>query len=333
MKRVTIYDVAKEAGVSLATVSRVINDSSVVKEGTRKKVEEAIASLGYKPNAIAQGLALQKTTMIGLIVPDTSFTYTGQIINGLLDVSKIYNYSVVLHTITEGISDVDKIIDVIIKSHVDGVIIYSDKIKDDAINLLKEYNIPIVVIGDRISADRICSVFVDVEEEMYNLVKKYLAKGIDDIAVLQDRKNKSSTKEMANGVAKAFKEVGKEFNNFVEIPSGARSSYKFLCEYFKTHKHQLFLVNRDSQAFATINAARENNISVPEDMELVCAIDTKYNSMVRPTVTSFTLPDYDLGAVAMRLMTKMLMDEEVEDREKKFNYIFSPRGTTTLVND
>lgn len=88
MKRVTIYDVAREAGVSLATVSRVINDSSVVKPATRKKVEDAIAMLGYKPNAIAQGLALQKTTTIGLIVPDTSFTYTGQIINGLLDVSK-----------------------------------------------------------------------------------------------------------------------------------------------------------------------------------------------------------------------------------------------------
>ena len=90
MKRVTIYDVAKEAGVSLATVSRVINDSTVVKSATKQKVEDAIMRLGYKPNAIAQGLALQKTTMIGLIVPDTSFIYTGQIINGLLDVSKIY---------------------------------------------------------------------------------------------------------------------------------------------------------------------------------------------------------------------------------------------------
>ena len=87
MKRVTIYDVAKEAGVSLATVSRVINGLEIVREETRKKVEEAIDRLGYKPNAIAQGLALQKSTTIALIVPEASFGYTGQIINGLIDVA------------------------------------------------------------------------------------------------------------------------------------------------------------------------------------------------------------------------------------------------------
>ena len=88
MKRVTIYDVAKEAGVSLATVSRVINGSNVVKGGTRERVQAAVDKLGYKPNAIAQGLALQKSTTIGLVVPEASFTYTGQIINGLIDVAK-----------------------------------------------------------------------------------------------------------------------------------------------------------------------------------------------------------------------------------------------------
>ena len=70
MKKITVYDVAKEANVSLATVSRVMNGSSVVKEATRVKVEEAIARLGYRPNALAQGLALQRATTIGLIFPE-----------------------------------------------------------------------------------------------------------------------------------------------------------------------------------------------------------------------------------------------------------------------
>ena len=328
MKRVTIYDVATEAGVSLATVSRVINDSTVVKESTKRKVEEAIMRLGYKPNAIAQGLALQKTTMIGLIVPETSFTYTGQVINGLLDVSKIYNYNVVLHTITDGISDVDKIIDVIIKSRVDGVIIYSDKIGDEAINTLNEYNIPIVVIGKKISAEIICSVYVDVEKAIYELVIQYLDKGIRDIAVLQDRKNEASSHSMVAGAKKAFEEKGLTFDNYIPIPKEERSSYRFLEKYFKEHKHQLLIVNRDSQAMATLNAAKENGIKVPEDMEVVCAIDTKYNSMVRPTISAYTAPAYDLGAVGMRLMTKMLQDEVVDDKEKRLTYLFVARGTT-----
>ncbi|MBE6104182.1 MAG: LacI family transcriptional regulator, partial [Erysipelotrichaceae bacterium] len=73
-KRVTIYSVAREAGVSLATVSRVINESDAVKEDTKRRVQEAIIKLGYKPNAVAQGLALKKTTNIALIIPDSSFT-------------------------------------------------------------------------------------------------------------------------------------------------------------------------------------------------------------------------------------------------------------------
>ena len=96
-KKVTIYSVAHEAGVSLATVSRVINDSSLVKEETKKKVEDAIVRLGYRPNAVAQGLALKKTTVIALVIPDSSFLYMGKIINGLLDVAKIYKYNIMLY--------------------------------------------------------------------------------------------------------------------------------------------------------------------------------------------------------------------------------------------
>ena len=157
MKRVTIYEVAKEADVSLATVSRVINGSDIVKEATRKRVEEAINKLGYRPNAIAQGLALQRSTTIGLIVPEASFTYIGQIINGLSDVAKIYDYNIILHTITEGITNIREVINEVIKSRVDGVILYCDTVLDDATKLLEEYSIPMVVLGTGISSDSVCS--------------------------------------------------------------------------------------------------------------------------------------------------------------------------------
>lgn len=330
MKRVTIYEVAKEAGVSLATVSRVINGSEVVKAPTKAKVEEAIKKLGYKPNAIAQGLALSKTTTIGLIIPEASFTYTGQVINGLLDVAKIYKYNIMLHTITEGITDVEKIIDVIIKSRVDGVIIYSDKITDDSISTLNDYNIPIVVISNRVSSESVCSVYVDFEKAICELCSKYIANGVTDIALLEDRKNVNTTKQMIAGAKRAFSNNGLSFENYIAIPKEYRSSYKYVSDYFKDHRHQLVIANRDSQAMAVLNAARENGISVPEDMEVVCVIDTKYNSMVRPTISSFSIPSYDLGAVSMRLMTKLLQNEEVEDKEKCLNYLFTTRQTTKV---
>ena len=328
MKRVTIYDVAKEAKVSLATVSRVINGLEIVREDTRLRVNEAIEKLGYKPNAIAQGLALQKTTTIALVVPEASFSYTGQIINGLLDVAKIYKYNIMLHTVSEGIVEIGEIIDTIIKSRVDGVVIYNDKLIYDELKALTNYQFPIVLIGNKMSTNNICSVYVDLEKAVYELVSEYLDKGKGDIAIVQDRKNKYMIEQLIKGATTAYERRGLVFEQYIEIPQEYRSSYQYLKEYFKTRRHDLVIAYRDSQALAVANAAAENDIKVPEELEIVCIIDSKYNSMVRPQLSSFTIPSDDLGAVSMRVMTKMLKQDEFDDREIELSYLFTPRQTT-----
>ena len=328
MKRVTIYDVAKEAGVSLATVSRVINGSDVVKAPTREKVEAAINKLGYKPNAIAQGLALQKTTTIGLVVPEASFTYTGQIINGLIDVAKIYNYNIMFHTMTSGIVYVNDVIESIIKSRVDGVVIYNDKLSPADVETLSQYNIPIVFVGYKISGPKIGSVYVDIANAIYELCMQYIQQGKTDIAILEDRKHPYAISQMVEGAKRAFKDSGLEFTSFLEIPNEDRTSYKFMSKYMKEHKHDLIIANRDSQATAVVNAARENGVDVPNDMEVVCVIDTKYNAMVRPQISSFFIPSYDLGAISMRIMTKMLQNDDIDDKEIELSYLYTPRQST-----
>ena len=90
----------------------------------------------------------------------------------------------------------------------------------------------------------------------------------------------------------------------------------------------MVIAYRDSQALAVANAATENDIKVPEELEIVCIIDSKYNSMVRPQLSSFTFPSYDLGAVSMRVMTKMLKQDNFDDREIELSYLFTPRQTT-----
>jgi LacI family transcriptional regulator len=331
MKRVTIYDVASEANVSLATVSRVINGLEIVREDTRIKVQEAIEKLGYKPNAVAQGLALQKTTTIALVVPEASFNVTGQIINGLLDVAKIYKYSIVLHTTTEGILEINETVENIIKSRVDGVIIYNDKLLHDDLSELKRYQYPIVIIGNRMSDESIASVFVDIEKASYDIAKAYLDVNKDNIAIIEDRKNPFAITSMVKGIKRAFAEANKDSFHYVEIPQNYRSSYEYLKGYFKNHKHDLILTHRDSQALATINAASENNIQVPEQCEVICMIDTKYNSMVRPQLSSIVIPSYDLGAVAMRIMTKLLHNEVLTEKEIELSYVFN-RRQSSLIN-
>lgn len=330
MKRITIYDVAKEADVSLATVSRVINGSEVVREDTRVKVQEAIEKLGYKPNAIAQGLALQKTTTIALIVPEASYFYTGQIINGLIDVAKIYKYNIMLHTTTEGITEMNDIIENIIKSRADGVVIFNDKLNKDELAQLTRYQVPIVVIGNPMSDETVGSVYVDYAKLAYEYTVGCIEKGKTKIALVEDRKNPQMIKQLHIGITKAFQEKGMEFDSFISIPKEYRSSYLFLKEYMKQGaQHDVVITYRDSQAMAVMNTAKEAGISIPDDMELVCILDSKYNTMARPQISGFKIPDYDLGAVAMRLLTKMLHDEnEVSDKEIELSYIFMPRKST-----
>ncbi|NLC55193.1 MAG: LacI family transcriptional regulator [Erysipelothrix sp.] len=331
MKKVTIYDVAAEADVSLATVSRVINGSDLVKDTTRLRVEAAIDKLGYKPNAVARSLALKRSTTIALVVPEASFGFTGQIINGLLDVAKIYNYNIYLHTITEGIVDIKDVIDNIIKSRVDGVVIYNDRLGNVDIEALATYDIPIVFIGNKLKSDNISSVYVDIEMAIFELAQKFLDEGVKEISVLQDRKNEYAASQIVSGVEKACKANGSVFDHYIEIPQEYRSSYAFLSEYFKTNKPEVIIANRDSQAIAVINAAQEAGYRVPEDIQVVCVIDTKYNKMLRPQLSSFAMPSYDLGAVAMRMMTKQLDDsvpEEEINHNIELSYVYTPRKST-----
>lgn len=330
MKRITIYDVANEANVSLATVSRVINGSDVVREDTRVKVQEAIEKLGYKPNAIAQGLALQKTTTVALIVPDASFLYTGQVIGGLIDVAKIYKYNMTLHTATEGITEMNDIIESIIKSRADGVVILNDKLDREELDTLTKYETPIVVIGNRMAEDVIGSVYVDYSKLAYETTKEYLDKGLSKIALVEDRKNPAMIAMMDKGMKKAYKEAGISYDYFIKIPTDYRSSYTYLKDVITKESHpEVVLAYRDSQAIATLNVAKEAGINVPDEMELICVLDSKYNSMMRPEISGFKIPDYDQGAVAMRLLTKLLHDEtENIDKEIELSYIFNKRGST-----
>lgn len=331
MKTVTIYEVAKEANVSLATVSRVINGSNLVKEKTRLAVEKAILKLGYKPNAMAQGLVLKKTTTIALIVPESSFSYISQLMLGICAVSKIYNYNVHLYTISEGISSLKEIVDSVIKTRADGVVYVDNSYLDttDLINALKEYSIPIVLIGSKINDKNVCSVYIDYESAIKEICDRYLDKGITDIKVLEDRRNMSITNQMINGAKRSFEEHKIKFDNYLEYSNDERSSFKFLRSYFKIKKPcKLMIVSRDSQALACLNAARENGINVPEDMEIICLNESKYTSMVRPKISGLEVQSYDLGSVAMRVIQKMLSNEVVEDKQKVLGYLYRDRETT-----
>lgn len=314
MKRITIYDVAKEADVSLATVSRVINDSNVVREDTRQRVQEVIERLGYKPNAVAQGLALSKTTTVSIVMSEKLLAYNAKILNGLMDVANVYHYNVMFHTTSQGISKMQDVIESIIKSRVDGVILFNDNFTEDEMVVLNEYKIPTVIVGSRFDGtrhDHVGNVFVDFEKLAYDLVKECFEKGIEDIALVEDKLNLSMMKQVKAGMKRAFDEAGKTFDHVLTYDDTYKTSYEFFTDYFSSHKPpKMALALRDSQAIAMLNAAKEHDLKVPEDFEIITILDSKYLPMVRPSISAYNIPEYDLGAIAMRMLTKMLVEDE-----------------------
>ena len=150
MKKVTIYDVAREAGVSLATVSRVINGSTVVRDKTKQKVLEVIERLDFKPNDIARGLATSKTTTIAIVFPQSLFAHVKDMIGGIGDTGRTHlDYNINIYT-TDDIGDENTVADIterLVKSRVDGAILFNNENIDEMIESIVKYKLPIVVIG------------------------------------------------------------------------------------------------------------------------------------------------------------------------------------------
>ncbi|MGQ0452835.1 LacI family DNA-binding transcriptional regulator, partial [Bacillus sp. SS-TM] len=142
---VTIYDVAREANVSMATVSRVVNGNPNVKPTTRKKVLEAIDRLGYRPNAVARGLASKKTTTVGVIIPDISNTFYAELARGIEDIATMYKYNIILSNSDQNKEKEFHLLNTMLGKQVDGIVFMGEDITDIHIEEFKKSPVPIVL--------------------------------------------------------------------------------------------------------------------------------------------------------------------------------------------
>src|SRR5690625_927118 len=139
---VTIYDVAREANVSMATVSRVVNGNPNVKPTTRKKVLDTIERLGYRPNAVARGLASKKTTTVGAIIPDISSVFFSELARGIEDIATMYKYNVILSNSDQNKNKELHLIDTMLEKQVDGIVFMGGEITEEHIQQFKTANVP-----------------------------------------------------------------------------------------------------------------------------------------------------------------------------------------------
>lgn len=315
MSNATIYDVAGAAGVSLATVSRVLNNPEKVKEETRQRVLKVIDELGYRPNVIARGLASRKTTTVGVIVSDMTRASVAEMLAGISDIAMTYKYSIKLFTLREEMDVVDALQNVVAEQ-VDGILYLNDELSEDNVVIIKEMfkknRIPCVFANVTSTDPEVPTVSIDYEEAGYELTNLLIGNNRKEIYLLSTARNYSVNDLKEAGYLKAMKEANLE-------PKVFRTSGDTLINkphfetFFENRTVDGAIGVRDSIAVSFMNIAIDFGKKVPQDLSVAGFQNTKYAQLARPAMTSIDVPVYDIGAVGMRLLTKLMSKEAVDE--------------------
>ncbi|CCQ97101.1 PurR family transcriptional regulator [[Clostridium] ultunense Esp] len=316
---VTIKDVAKLAGVSISTVSRVINNSKPVSLEVRRKVLEAIDELGYKPNEVARSLVTRKSNLIGVIITDIGNSYIAQMVRGIEEVGRMYKYDIVLSS-SYGNPDTEKKFAQLLRSkQVEGIILVSEKNNDEVIKEIEDFRIPFVYLNKYYSNLNTPTVSIDNFEASFKMTKYLLGLGHEKIlyTTAQEENEASLEKFKIDGYKKAIRDNGKN-KGFLYSANGfgIDDGYNMgedVIKLVKENNITAVFCCQDELAIGLINYCYDNHIKVPEDLSICGYGDTKIASIYRPKLTTVKEPYYDIGAVAIRRIIKKLKDEEIEE--------------------
>lgn len=317
VSNITIYDVAREAGVSMATVSRVVNGNPNVKPSTRTKVLEAIEKLNYRPNAVARGLASKKTTTVGVIIPDISNIFFAELARGIEDIATMYKYNIILSNSDQNKEKELNLMNALLAKQVDGILFMGSKISEEHVAEFKRSPVPIVLAATMDKEKQIPSVNIDYEKAAFDAVSHLIGHGNEKIAVVLSELDESSNEwKKLNGYREALQAhqlpINEEF--IVSIGQGYGAGMKAMEKLLQAEeKPTAIFACTDELALGVIHAAQDHGYDIPQDFEVIGFDNTRLAEMVRPTLTSVVQPMYDIGAVAMRLLTKYMNKEKVEE--------------------
>lgn len=325
--RVTIYQVAQAAGVSLATVSRVINKQGNVTEATRTKVEETIKRLGYKPSGLAQALATNRTTNIGVVIPSANYVYIANMLNGISEVAKEQGFVLTLFTTGRSREDALAMIEKVIVSHVDGAIIFDDELDEEDIEKINSYSCPTIVVNKKIVGERVGCINFSYGAVLEKLIKDYYSKENQNPMTFIHVHNAGRLLTHAERrFVATHQEIGKDYK-IMNVDDSYSRTYTDFNHYFENHKKGYFIAYRDSTAAAIVNAATDSGLRVPEDIEVVSLIGTKYGYIVRPQITSLVLDWQEVGKRSMYMLIDLIR-RELEEKSYKFDARLVERQST-----
>jgi LacI family transcriptional regulator, galactose operon repressor len=315
-----IKDVAREANVSVATVSRVINNIPLVNDETKKKVLEAIEKTGYKPNAIARSLKMQKTNTFGIMIPDISNSFYTQVVRGVEDICNMYEYNIILCNTDLDPQKEQRYLDVLMEKQSDGILYIGKGISQELKEKMVQSNVPLVTGAIHDHEYSIPSVMIDNEAAAYDMTKYLISLGHKKIAHFSDNDHNSIVaREREEGYKRALEKEGIEMTKEWQLMDtyNAQGGYKMmgaLLDLKEENRPTAIVAANDEVAIGAIRKAIESGIKIPEDMSIAGFNNFSISEWVNPSITTVSHPMYDIGAVSARMLIKMINKEELESK-------------------
>lgn len=327
---VTIKDVARLSGVSISTVSRVINDSKPVSPEVKRKVLEVVEEIGYKPNEIARTLVTKRSYLIGVIVTDLADSYVADMVRGIEEIGKMYNYDILLCS-SYGNKEAElKYIQLLNRKQVEGMILISSTMDKEVDEKISEYDIPFVYLSRYSRSSKYPTVSIDYHFASYEMTKYLIALGHRKIGFVGYLEDENSTQyEKLNGYIRAMEEMGLD-PSFIYKSKGLNihEGYNALDNSVIEHGLSALFCSTDKLALGALNYCYDNKIRTPEEVSIVGFGDIPIASLIRPKLTTIKEPFYDMGAVAIRRIIKELSKEISEEKHIKLPYQIQKRDSS-----
>ncbi len=315
----TIRDVATEAGVSIATVSKVLNNPDYGSPETRKKVVSAVKRLGYQPNNIARSMVIGRTNVIALVIPDVRNQFFTSVARGVEDVASKYDYRVMLCNTDEDPAKQQKYIDVFRSKIVDGFIIAVASERDRYLEKIERVTLPFVFI------DRVCeeipadAVIVDNRGGGYKAVNYLLGLGHRRIAVITGKPDTLTGRERLQGYLEALTEFeltpDQELirDGGFTIEGGYEATKAVLA--IKDPPTALFISN-NAMTIGCLKALSEARVRIPDQMSVIGFDDSEWAEFFTPPLTVVRQPTYTMGTLAGEILFQRILGAAPPERKE-----------------
>ncbi|WP_332631363.1 LacI family DNA-binding transcriptional regulator [Halalkalibacter flavus] len=321
MKQPTIYDVAKEAGVAISTVSKVLNKTGSISAKTRKKVEATMLKLNYQPSVAASVKKRMQT--IGLLIPNIADTFMAEVARSIEDHGRKFGYSLIICSTDNDSEKELEYVSMLKQKYIDGIIVATGLKNIAALKELLSNEIPVALLARDVPSLRVDTVTVDDFLGAFQATSYLVNLGHKNIAMITEDINFPAVRARFDGYKQSLEEAGIEYNeelvsfNNVTFDDAKKSTRKLL---ELSQSATAIFASTESLAIGVMQAGRELGLDIPGELSVVGFDNTILATMCYPQLTTIAQPINEMGKKVIELLI-----EEINDPKKiKQRIVLSP---------